>query len=183
MLSRIAEGNEGAFTELFKRYGPILMVNISKIVPDRFGAEEILQETFIKIWLNREHLSSIENLTGYFLRMASNECFSYLNRLVRRKQIQQQAGIGNELILNPEDFVSYKETEAIIINAINELPAQRKLIYKLSRNQGLNSTQIARQLQINSDYVRQALSAARKHIKEKLSAAGKLILLLCSGFF
>lgn len=178
LLELVAQGNEHAFTELFKQYAPLLRININKIIGNAYGASEVLQETFIKIWLNREKLASIDYARAYFTKIAVNECFDYLHNIARREQLHRQTNINSAAMVDPEENVSYKETAAIIQQAIEELPAQRKLIYQLSRNQGLNSTQIAKQLNLNNDYVRQAVSAACRHIKEKLLAAGKLVLLV-----
>ncbi len=175
LLQKIAEGDEQAFTELFKHYAPLLQLNIHKIIGDSYGCAEVLQETFIKIWLNREKLTSIDNARAYFIRMTANQCFDYLNNIARRQQLYRKAELAQGTAIHPEDNYSYKETLAIVQAAIDEMPAKRKLIYQLSRNQGLNSTQIASQLNLNSDYVRQTIRAARKQIMEKLLLKGKLL--------
>jgi RNA polymerase sigma-70 factor (family 1) len=182
LLTRIADGDEKAFAQLFREYAPLLQINIHKIVSNDYDLSEVFQETFIKIWLNREKLISIENLRGYFLRIAANECYDYLRKASRRQQVHQQVGVNQNIGDNPEENFACKETEIIIQQAIAKLPPQRKLIYQLSRNQGLSSAEIAGQLQLNRTYVRQTISAAIKHIKDELVAAGKFLLSF-SGFF
>lgn len=182
LLDKVAAGDEAAFSALFIQYASLLEMNIRRLVKDDFATSEVLQETFIRIWLNREKLTDVREPRAYLNKIALNECFSYLNRLAKQDRLKTLAQDFHPFAGTPEDSVTYKETEAIIQQAIEELPGQRKAIYELSRNKGLNSTEIARELNISADYARQAISAARRHIRDRLIQAGKLLTAL-SGFF
>lgn len=176
LLLKIAEGDEEAFSVLFKKYAPLLEDNIRRMVKDPFATDEVLQECFIKIWVNRDKLAGVTYLRAYLQKLSLNESFNYLNKLALQKKLSQLAGNSGSLLTgHPEETLAYKETLAIIQDAINTLPGQRKTIYELSRNQGLNSVEIADALHLTPDYVRKAISAARKHIKDHLLKAGKLL--------
>lgn len=183
MLELVSQGNESAFAVLFKKYAPLLEQNILKIIPNTFDAAEILQETFIRIWLNREKLASLQHARAYFTRMSVNLCFDHLSKNARIAKHRQNAAVADTDQETPENRFSYKETESIVQEAINELPAQRRKIYELSRKDGLNSKQIADIMGISADYARQAIGAARDHIREKLIRAGKIMTAMSIIFF
>jgi RNA polymerase sigma factor (sigma-70 family) len=187
LLSLIAEGNEQAFTQLFKSTAGHLNKYLRKIVKDREALLDVLQETYIKVWLNRDKLKDVSYITAYITKIAAHEAFSYLNKsthVILRQPSEQSASYPE--INDIEEKMTYKETYILVQQAINELPSQRKLIYQMSRLDGLKSPEIAAKLQLSTGYVRNALSAAQQAIREKLAEAGKLIslaILLFQYFF
>lgn len=182
ILNQVAEGDEVAFAALFRMYAPLLEINIGRMIRDKYGTAEVLQETFIKLWLSRENLKKIIGVRAYLNKVAFNEALDYLSKLAKQNRLKLAVHNSMPLSTGPDDNLVYKETEEIIQNAINELPLQRKKIYKLSRNYGLNSFEIARELNLNPDYVRQAISASRNYIKDQLVRAGKILVAMSSIF-
>lgn len=177
LLLRIAEGDEDAFGIFFRTYASGLRVSVAAFIKDTYGVTEVLQEAFIKIWLNREKLLQVEHLNAYLKRLVLNETFNYLNKLARKEKLYNGVMYAEPAVADggPEDLLSFKETQWIVQNAIRSLPPQRRMIYQLSRNKGLNSVEIAGELQLSPDYVRKAISAARQHIRQHLLKAGKLL--------
>lgn len=182
LLNLAAEGDESAFSSLCKTYVPLLEQNIKRMVRDQYGTSEVLQETLIKLWINREKLREVEHVRAYFSKVAFNESLNYLSRLARLDKLRSIPIEDSQSPVDPESSLIYKETHGLIQTAINLLPVQRRKIYVLSRNSGLNSFEIAQQLRLSPDYVRQAISAARKHIREYLIRSGKQLLSICWFF-
>jgi RNA polymerase sigma-70 factor (family 1) len=175
MLTRIADGDERAFAQFFKAISPGISNVVRKVVKQEDAVHEVLQEFFIKLWLHRDKLPDIDQLKAYLKRMALNECFTWLNRQALLQQ--RMADIRNNgmtAVNNTEAELSYRETQHIIANAVRALPPQRRQIYELSRQEGLNATEIANNLQLSSSYVRNTISAALQFIREQLKLAGKL---------
>ncbi|NLR77307.1 RNA polymerase sigma factor [Chitinophaga eiseniae] len=173
LLERIAEGDEQAFSLLFRELAPVVRTHIRCIIQEDEEALEVLQETFIRVWLQRDKLPQIEHLTAYIKQIAARQCFTLLhNNAVRKKRLgehQPEAIVNNEA----ESLLSYKEAQEVLSEAVASLPAQRKQIYLLSRSQGLTSAEIAAQLNLSHSYVRNALSTAQQFIRERLRQAGK----------
>lgn len=175
LLQRIADGDEQAFSQLFKTTVGHLNIYLGKIVKDKEALLEVLQETYIKVWLNRDKLKDVVYITAYITKIAAHEAFNYLNKntyVVLYDPSLHPEGAINDI----EEKLTYKETYQLVQEAIRELPAQRKLIYQMSRIEGLKSPEIAAKLRLSTGYVRNALSAAQQAIREKLAASGKLIL-------
>jgi len=178
LLDLSAKGDGEAFATLFRSYAPLLETNIRRMIWDKYDASEVLQETFIKLWVHRKKLKDVIAARAYFNRVALNECLDYLSKLAKQNKLRLSAHFSSTIVSGPEEAFAYKETEKIIQDAIDNLPQQRKKIYYLSRNGGLNSYEIAKELNLNPDYVRQAISASRKYIKDCLFRNGKSLISL-----
>lgn len=179
LLIRISEGDEAAFRELFYGVLPWLTPFIGRMAKTTEGTQEIVQETFIRIWLSRDKLPGLHEPKAWIIRVATNECFTFFHKQASVRKINHlfdgvaavDANVG-------EGRLQMKETQLLIQRAVNMLPPQRKKIYQMSREQGMKTQEIADQLQCSHSYVKNTLTAALSHIREYLAAAGKIIPLL-----
>jgi RNA polymerase sigma-70 factor (ECF subfamily) len=80
LLQGVAEGNELAFGQLFHNWRDKLYFFILRIVDSSSITEDLVQDVFVKIWVNRETLSTIENFGAYLYTMARNEAISGMRR-------------------------------------------------------------------------------------------------------
>lgn len=81
LLKQIAEGNEQAFAQVFHAYRDKLFAFIFRLSGSRAIAEDVVQDIFLKIWLQREELSTIEYFNAFVFRMAQNHTINLLRRL------------------------------------------------------------------------------------------------------
>jgi len=175
ILARIADGDERAFAQFFKAISPGIANVVRKVVKQEDAAHEVLQEFFIKLWLHRDKLPAVDQLNAYLKRMALNECFTWLNRqALLQQRLADIRNAGQTSVNETEAELSYRETQRIIANAVSALPTQRRQIYEMSRQEGLNATEIANTLRLSPSYVRNTISAALQFIREQLKQAGKL---------
>jgi RNA polymerase sigma-70 factor (ECF subfamily) len=175
ILARIAEGDEMAFTLFFKAISPAMSMLVKKVVKEDEAVREVLQEFFIRLWLHRDKLPEVAYVKAYVKKMALNECFTYLNRQALLQQRQTAITDAATASSNEtENTLSYRETQHIIATAIRAMPAQRRQIYEMSRQQGLNAVEIAATLHISPSYVRNTISAALQFIREQLKQSGKI---------
>ncbi|NLR79679.1 RNA polymerase sigma factor [Chitinophaga eiseniae] len=175
-LVNIAEGSEEAFRHLFFAVLPWLNPYVRKVIRDPDSVEEVIQETFIRIWISRDKLPGIENLRAWILRVASNECFTWFHKQATARMTTALPESFPEATVNEvEELVASRETLHLIKKAVDQLPPQRRKIYLMSREQGLKTQEIADQLQLSQSYVKNTLSAALSNIREFLLAAGKSI--------
>ncbi|RPE09725.1 sigma-70 family RNA polymerase sigma factor [Chitinophaga lutea] len=148
-----------------------------KIVKDEFARQEVVQEVFIKVWLHRDKLESVENLGAWLRKITINQSLLAL----QRQQANDKRLETIQLRQTSTDHTStleLKEIRRLVHEAIESLPLQRKTIYRLNRVEGKTTREIAEQLQLSHGYVRNALSAALAAIRERLTASGLFILFL-----
>jgi RNA polymerase sigma-70 factor (ECF subfamily) len=174
----IAESDAIAFRELFDAYRQRLYAGALKITKSADAAEDIVQEIFTRIWENRLCLKEVENPSAYIFTIAYHESFHYLKKVAADQKLYE--AIRKKMIAadnKTEEWLEVKETEDIIHHLINDLPTQRQLIYKLSREEGLSYKEIADRLHISSLTVKKQLQLALRNIRSGLSKIGPLLAL------
>ncbi|TDX00810.1 sigma-70 family RNA polymerase sigma factor [Dinghuibacter silviterrae] len=177
---RIADGDEAAFTELFRHYYAQLRPFVQRFATTGADAEEILQETFVRVWLSRDKLPGITNLRSWIFTVASRQCLMALRtQLNDRKKItafRQEAPVSTGEM--PVDSASLAEMTLLVAEAVNRMPPQRQRIYRLSREEGLKPAAIAGELSLSVSTVKNVLVIALKEIRDHLSASGHVVSLL-----
>ncbi|WP_143307147.1 RNA polymerase sigma factor [Chitinophaga vietnamensis] len=169
LFSRVAEGDEAAFRELYHRYNAVLAGSVRKLLKSEEEAAEVLQEVFLKVWMIRETLTDIDNPGGWLYRLSANYCLSVLRK--HAKERYRQEGILEEDIKDQHDLsegFDAKELQGLVKEAIEQLPASRREVFLLSMQEGKSRKEIAGQLDISEHTVKNQLLSARKFIREYL---------------
>ncbi|MBN9380602.1 MAG: RNA polymerase sigma-70 factor [Chitinophagaceae bacterium] len=172
LFRQVAEGDESAFSDLFNLFLPKLYPFILKLTRSESVVEEVVQETFIKVWLNRDKLAEMENPGGWVFTVASNKCYDYLRTRALNDKLfvstTAEPGGANSI----HEWLDLKELKRLIELAVNDLPEQRKKIYLMSRSQGKTIPEIAEILQLSPNTVKNALVSSLKSIREYLARHG-----------
>lgn len=142
----------------------------------RFGfdidlAKEAVHSGFIKLWENRETLSTKLSVKAYLYTIVSNICLDIL-RHDKVKQKHEKHVIESALSdYNKNDFdnTEFNELKNNIDKAVSELPEQMRTIFELSRYEGLKYSEIAAELSISVKTVETQMSRALVKLRSKLS--------------
>jgi RNA polymerase sigma-70 factor (ECF subfamily) len=178
LFRSIADGDVTAFRVLFEAYNKRLYGAALKITKSTYAAEEIVQEVFTCLWESRSCLANVDNPPAYIFTVAYRKTFRYLKMVAAdTKLLQSLQGRINEVHNETEEWLEVNETREFIDSAVNELPPQRRLIYKLSRENGFSHKEIAEQLHISSLTVKKQLQLALRHIHSSLARIAPLLAL------
>jgi RNA polymerase sigma-70 factor (family 1) len=189
LFVQVAAGDEQAFRQVFHYYTPKLQPFVINIVKSASVAEEIVQEVFLKLWINRQQVGDKDSPSSWLFTVAAHQSFSFLKKVATERRFidrvkQQMQYPVNE---NPtEDKLFTRENDAMLKEAIEALPTQRQAIYRLSREENLSHRQIAAQLRISPNTVKNQMVSAVRSIREYIRKAGALLLILVFiilGFF
>lgn len=176
LFALIAEGDEEAFGTLFNNYIEVLKPFAFSITKNEIAAEEMVQETFIRIWLNRDKLPEIENPRSWIFTIASRESIGYLRKKVLeekvKKNVAKASGAAPDVVAQE---IGLRELKALVHEAIERLSPQRKRIFKMSRNEGMKIAEIAEALQIAPSTVKNILVTSTKQIREYLNSKGHML--------
>jgi RNA polymerase sigma-70 factor (ECF subfamily) len=164
----ISESDENAFTLLFHRYVPRLLPFAQKLTKEQAVAENIIQETFLKIWLGRDKLEGIESPSAWLYRIAANECY----KVLRRKVLAGKIAAPTEEVEFTQETIQLRELSVLVKEAVATLPEQRRKIYLLSRESGMTIPQIAVALQLSPSTVKNTLVTSLKTVREFLERRG-----------
>lgn len=178
-LHRIADGDETAFALFFNHYYPRMLPFVQKFFPGSAQAEEALQETFIRVWLNRDQLPGIENMQAWLYTIASRQCLSALRKeLAAKKKQDELARQPLTMAETPQDTVQAAEIARLVQEAIYKMPPARQRIFRMSREAGLKPAAIAEELSLSVNTVKNTLVTALKEIRDHLAAAGHIVSLI-----
>jgi RNA polymerase sigma-70 factor (family 1) len=170
LFSRIAQGDEEAFQLLFGMYKSRLHDFAFRLLKSHESADELVQETFLKIWTGRETLLSIEQPEHYLFTVTRNKAIDQLRRIAQdrtlRKNIWKQV---SQLQNSTEEYLFEKESSQLVQEAFEKLSPQKQEVFRLSRYEGLNHEQIADQLHISKNTVKNHLVSSLRFIREHIS--------------
>jgi len=180
LLLAITDGDEQAFAVLYNRYHIRLSQFLTKFTgDDPSRGADILQEAFLRLWLNRDRISEIKNFQSWIFKVVSNESLTFLrkevhihNKALRLKSQYESAQLDSVYFPRVMEFEELKD---IIQKSIDKMPEQRRKIYLLSRQEGMSSAEIAANLEISQNTVYNTLTTALKHIRQDLSDHGYLV--------
>ena len=170
---------EKSFEQLYKNCFGGLYAYACTIVKNEAVAEEIVQETFFKIWDKKEALDLNVSLKAYLYRAVHNASLNYIkHRKVRAVaepdivfQMKQQGEPADNKLL-------HGEMEGRLRKALHELPAQCRTIFHLSRFENLKYHEIASQMGLSSKTVENQMGKALRLMREKLADLLPLLLFI-----
>lgn len=176
LIQAVADGDERAFKTLYTLYFKKLNIFLLKATHNKEDvASDILQESFLRVWLNRDKLREIENFQAWIYKIVSNEALTFIRKELHIKtkadRLQLKIENKNSAFYEPE-AVEFTEIKSIIKDAVQRLPRQRQSIYLLSREEGLSPDQIAKKLNISINTVYNTLTTVLKLIRQELVKAG-----------
>lgn len=181
LFAQIATGDESAFEQLFDLYLPRIHPVILQIVKEEPATKDIVQDVFLRLWINRDKLPEILDPKSYIFRIVYNQSFKHLKKqLVEEKATatllsRQQASDSTTSL---EETLDMAEVRRLVESAIQLLPPQSKNIYRLNRVDGYKPQLIADELGISVQSVRNSLTRSGKFIREHLESQGVVIPLL-----
>ena len=169
----IKSGDERFLEVLFKLYYSRLCIYATTLIKIPDLAEEIVQETFIKLWENRALIKIDISFKAYIFRCVHNNCINYLKKsdVVRRqtKQMYDEIIYHNEVALQNFsseiiDSLVSEELESRLNNALNDLPTQSRKIFLMNRFDQSSYNDIAKELNISVNTVKTQMKRAIKKL-------------------
>jgi len=183
-LKRVCEGDALAFRKLFEQFSPKVYGFALKITHSASAAEEIVQEVFLKIWMNRSELTKVDQFQAYLFTVTKNFALNILKRLAVEEKakahfLRQQSVSRCET----EEAVILREYQDILKNAIDRLSPQQKVVYSLCHSEGLKYEEAALKLRISRLTVKTHMQQAIRSIKAHVSHIISMMSLICLSFW
>lgn len=168
-------GSHIAFGKLFNEYHKKIYATSYKVTRSEYISEEIVQEVFVDLWKGRLHLRKVDNPSGYIFKIVYSKIYQHFKESENARRLKSglRRKIESDDHNDTEEKINFNETRNLINNAVDKLPPQRKLIYKLSREQGLNNRQITERLntEISPLTVKKHLMLALNDLRTNLMKA------------
>ena len=168
----LSTGSSKVFKLLFERYYARIHAFVFGITKNWDETEDLTQEVFIK----REKFSEVQNLDAYLLTVTKNTVLSYLAENKTRQWVYDAIPESTDG-QTPSDLVEMKDLQLLIDMVVDSMPPQRKLIYQLSRINGMSNDEISEKLNIQKKTVENHLNLALRMLKNVITVLS--ILYLC----
>lgn len=168
---RVKEGNIQAFETLFRAYYEPLCRLAFGFVKDQDTSEEIVQDFFFNYWKNREEINIKISVKAYLYYAVKNASLKHLGRQdVRRRYAER---VLNESVETQQvlvtDEIGAREMQKEIDEALATLPERCRVIFKMSRYEGLKYQEIAEELSVSVKTVEADMTRTLKLLRERLA--------------
>lgn len=169
LVARLNSSDGEAFEQLYQLYSGRLFGYLIKLVKSEVFAQELLQDTFIKLWNKRENINPEKSFRSYLFRIAENNVYDFFRKAARDKKLQE-AIIKNacENYRHVEENLLTKENEQILQDAINLLPPKRRQIFQLIKIEERSYEEVSTLLNISVSTINDHIVKATKSIHEAL---------------
>lgn len=187
----IIKGNKTVFEMLFQTYYRRMCAYAVSFVSQNDLAEDIVSDTFIRLWEKRETLDITASVSSYLFQSVKNSCINYLNREKSRKNTisENEINLLNLKITYPisdkyplSDLIG-RELEEKIKAEVEKLPEQCREIFCLSRFENLSHKEVAEKLQISENTVKVQIYRALIKLRIGLKDYLPLIVQIFPHFF
>lgn len=173
LISELQTNSEKAYTQLYNKYSALLYSFVFKLTKSDTLSQDIVQEAFIKIWINRKELSIDISIKSYLFKMVQNMAIDAFRKQVNKLEITGYLELIQDSQIPLTDsctIFDLDEFEIRLKEAKQKLTKQQRLIFVLVKENEKKISEVAELLEITEQSVRNQLSAAlaklRIHMKE-----------------
>jgi RNA polymerase sigma-70 factor, ECF subfamily len=188
LIAEIQSGNKEAFEVLYRAYYSNLCTFLYRYIATPTICEELIQDLFMNIWIQRNTWNPKGPVSSYLYKSAKNRALDYLKHLeVEERYLKSQkiSLISDEVpghsipesILSEENNCDFKELSFRVEKAILTLSPKSRMIFKLSRDDGLTYREIAEFLDISVKTVETQMGRALQKLRSKLTPFLSILLL------
>ena len=131
-LLKIPERQHEAFRQIVEAYSEPLYWQIRRIVLSHEDANDILQNTFLKAWLNIDYFRGGAKMSTWLYRIAFNECLSFLNSKHQEKQVSID-NVETEVLnkLESDTYFNGDDIQKTFLKAVHQLPQKQQMVFNL----------------------------------------------------
>jgi RNA polymerase sigma-70 factor (family 1) len=134
-------------------------------------AQDLVQDVFLKLWEQGHQFYQIENKEAWLYRVMENKLIDHLRKIAADRRMKAVVpGPGGDTGNETEKLLAARESGKHIARAIDNLPSQRRIIFRLNREQQLSHQQIAKELNISRHTVKNQLSSALHYLRSCLKS-------------
>ena len=170
LLQKIAyQDDKAAFSQFFKLYHARLIRFALMYVYSYKDAEDVVSDVMIKLLKQRHKLPEIKNMAAYLFTSVKHQAINYSKRNASKPHVLLDdipKDFLTDNFIQPLELLMEKELREVIGNVVESLPPQRKLVYKMIKDDGLKIKEVAELLEIAEKTVKKHLELALRNLKE-----------------
>jgi len=169
LTAAVRSGDDLAYDAVFLRWYPQVHRFLLTLVKENALAEDLAQSVFMKLWLFRARLNPAQSLKNYLMVLARNAALDFFRSKYHSMQADMATPPERTAPERTEQKAELTEVNIRIRQAVEEMPAQRREVFKMSRVQQLSSEEIAEKLGLSVRTVEKHLQLALKDLRKFLN--------------
>lgn len=170
IIRRIRQGDKQEFEKLFRSSYVSLVRYARTILKDHDTAEEIVQDLFFRLWQDRGNLAIESSLNGYLFRSVHNRSLHFIEH---KKVVDRHAGeiaaSADQTAEPVTEAIYYSELQSKVARVLERLPERCRIIFRMSRFEGLKYNEIAEKLSVSLKTVEANMGKALKEFRKALA--------------
>lgn len=174
ILKKLETGDEFSFGIVFNTYHTRLYHFAQHYLNDEEASKDVIQEVFSVIWEDHKKFAEVKNLSSWLFTLTKNQCLKRIEHLkVKQKHIDflkyRQLNVNQEVLkeLDTSPLI-FEEIEQIIKQTLENLSAQSRRVFELSRFENKKYHEIAAELNISQKAVEAHISKALRYFRKAL---------------
>jgi len=167
LMRMIANGNQSAFQEVYRRYSPHVLGYSRRLIRDRGVSEEVSQEVWLKIVRAAASYRGEGSLKAWLYTVVRRTAFNYLRDHINTEEVATAAPETSMTINEFEQQVLARAEVTAVRAALNELPDNQRLALTLWLTEDLSYEDIGRELGVSEGAVKSLLHRARNEMAAK----------------
>lgn len=184
-ITSLKKGDKKAFEEIYNEFFGLHYHLCLQYIHNEKAAEEIVQDTFLKLWEIRNTLNDQINIRSFLYTITKNNCLNYLrNQKISMKHIENmkymEMQFNYEALEKLGNYIQFEELRSKIEEAIAQLPAELVETFQLSRFEELSYKEIAEKQNISIKTVEARISKALRILRVELKDFLPMICLISS---
>lgn len=176
-------GDCSAFEKVYDYFYDQIYYFAVKIMSDRATAEDIVIETFVKLWLRRNYFENSDNIKAFLYITTKNACLDQLKKNSRQQKRIDTFSQLQETEYRIEEAGIQAELLSLIFHESKKLPGKCRQIFNLSFREGLKNDEIAEKLKISPHTIRTQQRRAILALRTFLAVKGLPFLVIVSSWF
>lgn len=184
-IQAFQNGDEKGFTYFFRQVYPGLCVFAQRYVPDITIAEDVVSESFLKVWDKHEGFTNATALRSYLYRTAYHGCLRWLEKEKRREKVEVKVKEEVEEMAEEENYLVHiirTETIRELYAAMNTLPKECKRVFDLLYVEGKSVREAAEELAVSISTVKAQKARGLQLLRLKINSFSMIFYLLVNAF-
>ena len=163
LIAGIKRNEYSSYNQLFIRYYSRLCAFVFKLTQNYSASEDVVQELFIRLWINRTKLEINESVSGYLYRSSKNAALNHLRAEKSRQKSVQNFPVQE--FQTDDNLMEQVEFSAALYQCIEQLPERSREVFKMSRIDGLKQQEISDQLGISVKTIKNQIWKSLQYLK------------------
>jgi len=167
LVSRVAQRDEAAFTELVEKYKHQVLATIHRYVQAPSASADLAQEVFIKVWENAHTFKGRSKFSTWLYRIVVNHCLNYRTKRKRGATVELDESMADEGSSVEEKYENKRKAQ-LVKDAVDKLPERQRMALVLFKFEGCSCREVAQIMGLSFIAAQSLIFRAINNLRKKL---------------